>query len=31
MIESILEFNHSNCAEKYIGIYERMLQRPFLV
>ncbi len=31
MIESVLEFNHSQCAEEYINLYEKMLQRPFLV
>ncbi|MCP3873836.1 MAG: glycosyltransferase [Desulfobacteraceae bacterium] len=31
MIESVLEFNHSRCAEEYINLYEKMLQRPFLV
>jgi starch synthase len=31
MIDSILEFNHSNCAEKYINLYEKMLKRPFIV
>ncbi len=29
MTEGVLEFNHTTCAEKYIGLYERMLQRPF--
>ncbi|ACN15456.1 GlgA1 [Desulforapulum autotrophicum HRM2] len=28
MTEGVLEFNHTTCAEKYIGLYERMLQRP---
>ena len=28
MTQGVLEFNHTTCAEKYIGIYERMLQRP---
>ena len=31
MTESVLEFNHSRCAEEYINLYEKMLQRPFLV
>ncbi|MBU2429367.1 MAG: glycosyltransferase, partial [Proteobacteria bacterium] len=31
MIESVLEFNHSRCAQSYIELYEKMLQRPFLV
>jgi starch synthase len=31
MIESVLEFNHSRCAEDYINLYEKMLERPFLV
>ncbi len=31
MIESVLEFNHTECAEKYIKLYEKMLQRPFIV
>jgi starch synthase len=31
MIESVLEFNHSRCAQDYINLYEKMLQRPFLV
>ena len=31
MIESVLEFNHSRCAEDYINLYEKMLKRPFLV
>ncbi len=31
MIDSVLEFNHSRCAEAYINLYEKMLQRPFLV
>ena len=31
MIESVLEFNHSRCAEEYISLYEKMLKRPFLV
>ncbi len=31
MIESVLEFNHSRCAEGYINLYEKMLKRPFLV
>lgn len=31
MTESVLEFNHSRCAESYIKLYEKMLQRPFLV
>lgn len=31
MIESVLEFNHSRCAEDYIDLYEKMLQRPFIV
>ena len=31
MIESVLEFNHSQCAEEYINLYEKMLKRPFLV
>ena len=31
MTESVLEFNHSRCAEEYINLYEKMLKRPFLV
>ncbi|MCP3940478.1 MAG: glycogen synthase [Desulfobacteraceae bacterium] len=31
MIESVLEFNHSRCAESYINLYGKMLKRPFLV
>ncbi len=31
MIESVLGFNHSRCAESYIELYGKMLQRPFLV
>ncbi len=31
MIEGILEFNHSRCAQGYIDLYEKMLQRPFIV
>ena len=31
MIESVLEFNHSRCAEAYINLYEKMLKRPFIV
>ena len=31
MIDSVLEFNHSRCAEEYINLYEKMLKRPFLV
>ena len=31
MIQGVLTFNHTACAEKYIKLYERMLQRPFLV
>ncbi len=31
MTESVLEFNHSRCAESYIDLYEKMLKRPFLV
>ncbi len=31
MIEGVLEFNHSRCAESYIDLYGKMLQRPFLV
>ena len=31
MIESVLEFNHSRCAEDYINLYEKMLKRPFIV
>ncbi len=31
MIESVLEFNHSRCAKEYINLYEKMLERPFLV
>jgi starch synthase/alpha-amylase len=31
MIESVLEFNHSRCAESYIEVYEKMLKRPFLL
>ncbi|WP_020587279.1 glycogen synthase [Desulfobacter curvatus] len=29
MIESVMEFNHSRCAESYIGLYEKMLKRAF--
>ncbi|OQY50560.1 MAG: glycogen synthase [Desulfobacteraceae bacterium 4572_89] len=31
MIESVLEFNHTRCAEEYINLYGKMLKRPFLV
>ncbi|NOX33782.1 MAG: glycosyltransferase [Deltaproteobacteria bacterium] len=31
MIEGVLEFNHSKCAEEYINLYGKMLKRPFLV
>ena len=31
MIDSVLAFNHSRCAEEYINLYEKMLKRPFLV
>jgi len=31
MIESVLEFSHSQCAEEYINLYEKMLKRPFIV
>ncbi|MCF6246042.1 MAG: glycogen/starch synthase [Desulfobacula sp.] len=31
MIEGTLEFNHSRCAENYINLYGKMLQRPFIV
>jgi starch synthase/alpha-amylase len=31
MIESVTEFNHSRCAESYISLYEKMLERPFIV
>lgn len=31
MIEGVLTFNHTECAEKYIQLYEKMLKRPFLV
>ncbi len=31
MVESVLEFNHSRCAKDYINLYEKMLERPFLV
>ncbi len=31
MTESVLEFNHTACAEKYINLYEKMLERPFIV
>lgn len=31
MIESVLAFNHTRCAEEYINLYGKMLQRPFLV
>jgi starch synthase/alpha-amylase len=31
MIESVLEFNHSRCAQAYINLYEKMLDRPFIV
>ncbi len=31
MIDSVLAFNHSRCAQAYIDLYEKMLQRPFLV
>lgn len=31
MIESVLEFNHSQCAASYIDLYGKMLKRPFLV
>ncbi|MEA2060178.1 MAG: glycogen/starch synthase [Thermodesulfobacteriota bacterium] len=29
MIEGVLEFNHTRCAEEYIKLYEKMLNRPF--
>lgn len=31
MIDSVLGFNHSRCAEDYINLYGKMLQRPFIV
>ncbi len=31
MTDSVLEFNHTACAEKYINLYEKMLERPFIV
>ncbi|THB78025.1 MAG: glycogen synthase [Desulfobacteraceae bacterium] len=31
MIESVLQFNHTECAQNYIELYEKMLQRPFIV
>jgi len=31
MIDSVLGFNHSRCAEEYINLYGKMLQRPFIV
>ena len=31
MIQGVLEFNHSRCAETYIDLYGKMLKRPFLV
>ncbi|SLM27439.1 GlgA1 [Desulfamplus magnetovallimortis] len=31
MTQGVLEFNHTACAEKYINLYEKMLQRPFIV
>ncbi len=31
MIDSVLAFNHTRCAEEYINLYGKMLQRPFLV
>ncbi len=31
MTQSVLEFNHTTCAQKYINLYERMLKRPFIV
>ncbi|WP_457553261.1 glycogen synthase [Desulfobacula sp.] len=31
MIESVLEFNHTQCAQEYINLYGKMLKRPFLV
>ncbi len=31
MTQSVLEFNHTACAEKYINLYEKMLERPFIV
>ncbi|MBA3009905.1 MAG: glycogen/starch synthase [Proteobacteria bacterium] len=31
MIDSVLEFNHTRCAESYINLYGKMLKRPFLV
>ncbi len=30
MIESVLEFNHTECAAKYIELYEKMLKRPLI-
>ncbi len=31
MIESVLEFNHTNCAADYIDLYGKMLNRPFII
>ena len=31
MIDSVLGFNHSRCAEEYVNLYGKMLQRPFIV
>ncbi len=31
MIDSVLTFNHTECAQQYIQLYEKMLQRPFIV
>ncbi|MEA1969015.1 MAG: glycogen/starch synthase [Thermodesulfobacteriota bacterium] len=31
MIEGVLEFNHTRCAEEYIKLYETMLDRPFFI
>ena len=31
MIESMLKFNHSQCAQEYMKLYEKMLRRKFIV
>ncbi len=31
MTEGVLQFNHTACAEKYIALYEKMIQRPFII
>ena len=31
MTQGVLEFNHTACATKYIELYEKMINRPFIV